>query len=334
MKTKLITAILFLGLALPAFAKIPITGTILQANGSRFTGSVTLTLSQPAKTISTNEMVLSIPYKYMIVNGVLPPAASIVPNDDLLPRTYYWATFRDTTGKIVKVAPYFVTGGAFDIGAAIPTTITTNNISVQDLLGIRSIGITGNLTADGSITAGAGFYGDLHGAVFGNVTSTGTSTFNILNVTTLNGTNINGTHINGPIGDVTPSTGNFSSLQLTPHIGNRSVKTDANGYLVESGVFAFTQIQSIYGGATCTAGPGNSAGAECTTSYNWPVAFSNTSYAPVCTGVDPSSSSGAISSCSISIGSFSTTSITIIVGDNRSSDTCNFAHVSCIGLQP
>jgi hypothetical protein len=201
------------------------------------------------------------------------------------------------------------------------------------------LSISGNATISGSTTSGS-FIGPLTGNVtgnlVGNVTSGGTSTFNNVSLTgTLAGGIISGSTINGgsinntPIGATTASTGKFSQITLQGAVGNRPVGTDASGHLVENS--GISVVQALYGGATCTAGPGNSVGAECTSTYSWPSAFADTNYSPVCTGVGPSSSSGAISACTVTVSSFSTTGITVIIGDQRSSDTCSFAHVSCVG---
>lgn len=152
MNTKLRAALVVLVLSVlalvPMFAATPITGTITLANGNRFNGKVVFTLSRPGTDLSTGTIVLSEPVSVNVSNGVLATGLTLVANDVITPRTYYWAQFVDVTGKTVKVAPYLVTGTSpWDLGTAVPTTITTNNISVTDLLGLRNMGLSGTLTA-------------------------------------------------------------------------------------------------------------------------------------------------------------------------------------------
>jgi fibronectin-binding autotransporter adhesin len=81
--------------------------------------------------------------------------------------------------------------------------VTGGSIDSAIIGGSQPAAITGT-----TITANTGFTGDLTGNVYGNVTSTGTSSFADIDVT---GGQINGT----PIGNNSPSTGDFTAVTTT-----------------------------------------------------------------------------------------------------------------------
>lgn len=109
-------------------------GTIRKTDGSRFSGKIRMTLSHPGRDVTNSSVLVPQAVEYRVVNGSLPPRASVVGNDAIEPgSTYYWAQYFDAYGALVMSHPFFVAGSAFDIGAARPTTITTSNISFIDV---------------------------------------------------------------------------------------------------------------------------------------------------------------------------------------------------------
>lgn len=88
-----------------------------------------------------------------VVNGTF-AALTLEGNDTLLPRgTYYQFTYSDAYGKKMALLNYVITGSTFDIGAAVPTPVTTNNVNFLDLLGIRNMSVQ-NLTVGTQIQIG------------------------------------------------------------------------------------------------------------------------------------------------------------------------------------
>jgi hypothetical protein len=118
---------------------IPLTGKIRDAAGNLFNGAIRLVLSYSASHhITLDDLVIAEEVNFPIQNGVLPATARLVPNDMLTPaNTTYIAQYLNPGGKIVGQNVFYVSGNAFDIGTAIPTPLTTSNISfaVEELQG-------------------------------------------------------------------------------------------------------------------------------------------------------------------------------------------------------
>lgn len=123
-------------LAITAYATT-LTGTI-KVNGTPLNGSMTYQLNYPAT--SGTYLTMPVPtapipiwngqFSSLIVDG----------NDTLLPRgTYYAFNFYDEYGAAITRLNYVITGSTYDLGAAIPTPILTNNVNFLDLLGIRNL---------------------------------------------------------------------------------------------------------------------------------------------------------------------------------------------------
>ena len=124
-----------------------VTGTI-KVNGTPFTGNMVYQLSYPGSTGSyINMPVSSAPIP--INNGVF-DTLDIDGNDIQLPRgTYYAFKFYDPFGRMVTRLNYVITGSSYDLGAAVPTPVLTNNVNFLDLLGLRNVSIL-NLTINNS----------------------------------------------------------------------------------------------------------------------------------------------------------------------------------------
>lgn len=83
------------------------------------------------------------------------------------------------------------------------------------------------------------------------------------------------------------------------------------------------QIQTLFGGATCsTAG-------QCTSTYSWPTVWPDANYVPTCTGVSCVGAPG--SHCSLSIDSFTASTITVRIG-RIDGGNAQFSNMSCIGV--
>ncbi len=139
---RLILTLLFLLTSATAFAgTIPITGTIRQANGNLLTGSVEFTLNYSAArdTCSSNIVVAQM-VKFAVSNGALPTNARITPNDCLSPtKTTYTARYYTASGQPIAQNVFYIQGTTFNLGAAIPTPLTTSNISFGELTGLDDV---------------------------------------------------------------------------------------------------------------------------------------------------------------------------------------------------
>lgn len=118
-------------LVLEAATTIPITGTIRLPNGNAFNGRIRFTLTFPVgRDSSTSEIVVNSPVEFSVQNGTLPSNAKIVPNDTIQPaNTQYIAQYFSAAGALVAQNVFSIQGTSFNIGAAIPTPLTTSNIS-------------------------------------------------------------------------------------------------------------------------------------------------------------------------------------------------------------
>lgn len=103
--------------------------------GRSFNGYITWQLSTFATDTVNNVAVIPQVVKSSVVNGSVQNypfggALALKGNDILSPQnTYYMSKWYDPSGNLLVTIPYYVSGTSFDIGTAIPTTITVNNIS-------------------------------------------------------------------------------------------------------------------------------------------------------------------------------------------------------------
>jgi hypothetical protein len=146
---------LVLAIALPLHAT-SLTGTIKRPDGTSLTGKLRLTLSHPAHDKVAGTVVVPAPVTFNVTSGALPGAAAVVGNDSLEPTgTYYWAEYFTAGGSKIMSNAFYITGIAFDIGAATPTTVTTNNISyVPPLDAISSTDLSATTTGKGAQMVG------------------------------------------------------------------------------------------------------------------------------------------------------------------------------------
>lgn len=139
--------ILFLLLSVAAHANTTVTGTIIDpTTGNKFNGTMSFILSyNGARQISTNSILVTPipPPAISVNNGSLPTGFTIPGNDDIAPaRTTYMAYWYDQSGALLRASPYYISGGTFDLGSAVPTAITTSNVNFLDLFGLRSLVIS------------------------------------------------------------------------------------------------------------------------------------------------------------------------------------------------
>ena len=123
----------------PCYAgTIPLTGTIRTPQGNLLTGRIDMTLSySAARDTTANNVIVAAKVTFPVRNGALPSNAQIVPNDILQPRnTTYGVEYFNNFGTKIAQNTFFVSGQSFNLGTAVPSTITTSNISFVPVSGI------------------------------------------------------------------------------------------------------------------------------------------------------------------------------------------------------
>lgn len=150
MKRRLI--LWLMGVILPLAAHATNVSGTFKFNGQPFNGTIVFTLNYPASTGTyVNLPVPTGPIS--IQNGVV-PTTILDGNDTMLPsKTYYQADLYDLSNNYITRLAFYISGSTFDLGAAVPTPILTNNISFLDLLGLRSLSVQ-NLTISNSFQIG------------------------------------------------------------------------------------------------------------------------------------------------------------------------------------
>ncbi len=143
----ILIAIAILFMSIPALAgTIPVVGNIRGPNGSRFTGTIRMTLNYPATDTCSGNILAPNTISFGAANGAILPGATITPNDCLAPsNTFYVTQFYTSQGQLVRQNNFAVVavGGVpltqFDLGTAVPTTLTSSNISFVSLANINSV---------------------------------------------------------------------------------------------------------------------------------------------------------------------------------------------------
>lgn len=117
----------------PAFGTVTqLTGTLTDSTGNPLSGTACLKLPVNAIDTSTNRALSPQQICFPLTNGVFPTFARVVPNDVIQPfNTYYQFKVTDRSGGLVFMANYVIPtgGGTFNIGTAVPTSVTTASIS-------------------------------------------------------------------------------------------------------------------------------------------------------------------------------------------------------------
>lgn len=134
-------ALLIVMLLLPALAHTTaLTGRICDAsstpgNCNGVNGTIAFQLNVPAMYLGTpSYQVVPTPITFKLNNGQIVSsgvgaAPALTGNDVLQPaNTVYWMKVKDMAANTLLQIPVYVGGTSFDIGAAIPTNVTTNQV--------------------------------------------------------------------------------------------------------------------------------------------------------------------------------------------------------------
>src|SRR5947209_5351330 len=124
-------AIQFCWLALPGHASTStLTGVLRDAQGNPIQGKLVMNLPVPAVDTATNTLVSPAPVYFRLVNGAITGGAPLYDVNGLQPSgLYYRMRAYDTAGNMLLAGNYVVTGGSFNLSAAVPTSVTTSNVS-------------------------------------------------------------------------------------------------------------------------------------------------------------------------------------------------------------
>ena len=129
-----------------AFAgTVPVVGNIRGPNGSRFTGTVRMTLNYPATDTCSGNITAPNSATFGVANGTIASGAVITPNDCLSPaNTFYVTQFYTSQGQLVRQNNFYVStpvspATQFNLGTAVPTTLTSSNISFATLANINTV---------------------------------------------------------------------------------------------------------------------------------------------------------------------------------------------------
>jgi hypothetical protein len=107
-----------------------LTGTINDASGNGISGTLYMALPAPAQDPTTGVAISPMWVAYRLVNGAITGSAKLYDVATINPSgLYYMARAYDQTGSLVFSGNYVVTSASFNLGAAVPTSVTTSNIS-------------------------------------------------------------------------------------------------------------------------------------------------------------------------------------------------------------
>lgn len=114
-----------------AASTVTLTGTVKDAQGNPINGTLTMQLAVPAIDTSTSTFIPNTPVTFRLVNGSVTGGAPLLDNTNMSPAgDYYIARFTGAAGNPIATNYYVIpAGGSFNLGQAVPTTITTSNIS-------------------------------------------------------------------------------------------------------------------------------------------------------------------------------------------------------------
>jgi hypothetical protein len=122
-----------------------LAGNITDAQGNPVNGTLTMQLPVPAMATGSNVLIVPNITTYSLVNGFIQAGPPLYDVATLQPSNlYYTAKVYDMSGTLLMVGNYVVTGGVYNIGAAVPTNITTSNISFVSPV---TTGVPNNFTA-------------------------------------------------------------------------------------------------------------------------------------------------------------------------------------------
>lgn len=338
-----------------------IIGT-LTSNSGPVNGKLCVRLPVNSIDTSTNKALSPVGTCWPMANGQLPTFAGVVPNDVIQPQnTYYQVRAYDRTNALVYFANWVVPtgGGTFDMGQAIPTTITTTNISYLNpaLLNVSQTWTATQIFPTNSIDVNELVNGanetcleTLGGIVQWLACSTGTAvsvngsavgaSVNFGNLPAAGANNILGVWqfsagnasveipITGNGGKVLSGTGTYNN--------GHGLVIDANGNVVDSGqtgVF-IQRVSKCQTTPTCTvnAAPCTTTSSSydvCTDTLTWPVAFSDNNYDPVPSCKDSNIIGGGTSDAVVvNIQSHTASQVVVVTQTQRSNTAhCEEIHV-------
>jgi hypothetical protein len=219
-----------------------LTGTLTDAQGNPLNGTLVMQLPMPAQDPATNTLISPVPVSFRVSNGAISGGPPLFDVQTINPTgLYYAAKAYDTAGNLFLYGNYVVTGSTFNLSAAIPTTITTNNVSF-----LNPVNVNGNNTFSGSnsFTGTTTFSGTqtFTTSITQNVSGTGcTKAFNLLNV------------------DASPANPN-KYFRVNQSTGALEIMSNACALIFslgDNGNFIFGGIQTSYNGVA-TVGNGQS----------------------------------------------------------------------------
>lgn len=353
-------------------ASVQLVGTVLDLSGVPLQGRACWQLPVNAIDTSTNRALSTAPVCFPVNNGVFPAFATVVPNDVMQPlNLYYTAAFYDRTGALVMYSNYVVpTGGTFNVGLALPTTITTTNISYLNpailsgnniFTGTNTFNNITTFNALATFTAGLSSTTGLFSGQITSTVATGTAPLVIASTTVV--PNLNASLLLGctwavpcAIGSTTPNSGAFTSLSSnTFQLASGTIQVAVQGTdtsLLSVGTFTggagVGVCKDANGGATTTGcntsgftrvslgtngsvcTTGTSAGATCTTTVTISPTQADTAYIPSCLGI---SASGSPFIQGVTKG---TSSIVVTVKNGQASDAVasTYGELDCLAIHP
>lgn len=204
-----------------------LTGTLTDSQGNPLNGYLVAQLPVPAQYTPGNIAVSPIPVRFNVVNGAIAGGAPLYDTAALQPQNlYYSINAYDNSGSYVFGGNFVVTGSTFNLGAATPTSILTNNVSY-----ITPASLSGNNVFTGQNT----FTQQILSSV-----ATGTAPFGISSTTQV--ANLNASLLQGAtwavplaIGSTTPNLGTFTGINDTALSTLSLVCTDNSKNLITTG---------------------------------------------------------------------------------------------------
>ena len=132
-----------------------LTGTITDAQGNPLNGQLVMQLPVPAQDPTTGRAIAPTPVYFRLSNGAITGGAPIYDVNTINPHgLYYIAKAFDSAGNLAFYGNYVVTGATFNLGQAVPTIVTTSNISYLPLPAVG--GTTGQTQSNNGANSLAG----------------------------------------------------------------------------------------------------------------------------------------------------------------------------------
>lgn len=359
----LFAAVLLLCASFARASNTTLTGTITDAQGNPLNGTLQMRLPVPAQDTTLLTAVSNSPVTFNLVNGMIVGGAPLKDVATLQPQgLYYIARAYDYTGALQFSGNYVVTGTTFNLGAAIPTAVTTSNISyILPILPTQTNSFTAaqQFTVINSASTPSALSGFIRRAstdsdCWRNSSNSadvciGQTNLNSLDWITVGSTllaNGVGSVISGPLnGTMTLTTfvgtGPGASIFISP--GNAASSGQNGGNLIltpglRNGAASNGTVQvnhGMSGGSgfqrarqnSCTTGAG--AGASCNTTVFWPVTFDDTDYTAAC---NVSGETGGVTGTPSVMNTSSKTTTSILVTIINNSAVASSGVIDCLGV--